>query len=1019
MLMMKTRRSIDKVGVVRLKPSVFSIRHVGVALLMTTALPLFVRAQPAQKSGVLTVHEGTDLALTVSPDRKTILIDLQGMIYSLPMAGGKAKQITEPVLEASAPNWSPKGDLVAIQSYSGGTFHIWTMKPDGTALRQITSGHGDDREPTFSPDGSTIAFSSDRAFHGSYDIWTVDVATGELKQWTSSPDDEYEPTWSPNGREIAFVRGIGIMGKTIEEVDAEGRCRTVATIGAEQGRIEAPSWSPDGKTLSWTAFTGEGPFLVYSHLMVNGTETGNHDDVFPFPAAWLSPSDFLYTANGRIYRMDLTAKSEREIPFSAEIKWMRPQYAQKQYVFGSTAPKPVKGILAPDLAPDGERIAFGALNKLWVMKIGSKPDPITDGSFFPEGPQWSPGGKYLAYTSDNDGVLNLYVRDMRTGTTKQIAPSPNAAQLLPAWSPDGKWLAFQDETGVTKVVEIATGQVTPLTPPLYDPGRPSWSANGRTIAIVAVKPYTRRYREGTNQIATIDVPTGKVSWFEPAPYESISARGEDGPVYSPDGKEMAFIMDDLLYTMPVDTDGHPSGPAKKVSDETADTPTWSGDSRHILFESNGRLRMIARDGGAAVAVPVPLTWRNDVPHQRLLIHAGRFWKGEGPDEQTDVDILVVDNRIESVLPHGASHAAHVDRVIDATQYTVMPGLWENHAHPNCLQSIYYGDRMGRLWLSYGVTELRDLADSAYRAEEERESFDSGARVGPRLFPTGEAIDGERVYYSMMIPTTSHAQFERELERLKAFDFDLVKLYVRLPYAWQVEGSRFAHEQMGVETASHYLLPAVALGNDMMSHISATARTGYAYSRSYTGVTYDDVNQMISASGMATTSTTFSQTLYSEDPGLDANRQFTLYPPWEKERLRKAVQTALQTDQKDNLIRLKREEATVAADFQNGGLILAGTDSPLDIPGTSLHLNLRAQVKFGLQPWQALESATSMAARAWHVNDLGTLEKGKVADLIVVFGDPLKNINDAANVRYVMKNGVLLSLDEVLAPFAAK
>jgi Tol biopolymer transport system component len=1019
MLMMKTRRSIDTVGVVRLKPSVFSIRHVAAAFLVATSLPLFMHAQPAQKSGMLTVHEGTDLALTVSPDRKTILIDLQGMIYSLPMAGGKAKQITQPVLEASDPNWSPKGDLVAIQSYSGGTFHIWTMKPDGTALRQITSGHGDDREPAFSPDGSTIAFSSDRGFHGSYDIWTVDVATGKLKQWTSSPDDEYEPAWSPDGREIAFVRGVGIMGKTIEAVTAEGHCRTIVTIGTEQGRIEAPSWSPDGKTLSWTAFTGEGPFLVFGHLMVNGTETGSHDDVFPFPAAWLSPSEFLYAANGRIYRMDLAAKSESEIPFSAEIKWVRPQYAQKRYVFGSTALKPVKGILAPDLAPDGERIAFGALNKLWVMKIGSKPQPITEGSFFPEGPQWSPDGKYVAYASDNDGVLNLYVRDMQTGEAKQIAPSPNAAQLLPSWSPDGKWLAFQDETGGTKVVEIATGQVRALTPALFDPGRPSWSANGRTIAIVAVKPYTRRFREGTNQIATIDVATGKMSWFEPAPYESISARGEDGPVYSPDGKEMAFIMDDLLYGMPVDGDGHPNGPAKKLSDETADAPTWSGDSRHILFESNGSLRMIARAGGAAVAVPVPLTWRNNVPHQRLLIHAGRFWKGEGPDEQTDVDILVVDNRIESVLPHDASHAAHVDRVIDATQYTVMPGLWENHAHPNCLQSIYYGDRMGRLWLSYGVTELRDLADSAYRAEEERESFDSGARVGPRLFPTGEAIDGERVYYSMMIPTTSQAQLERELERLKAFDFDLVKLYVRLPYAWQVEGSRFAHEQMGVETASHYLLPAVALGNDMMSHISATARTGYAFSRSYTGITYDDVNQMISASGMATTSTTFSQTLYSEDPGLDVNRQFTLYPPWEKERLSKAVQTALHTDQKDNLIRLEREEATVAADFHKGGLILAGTDSPLDIPGTSLHLNLRAQVKFGLQPWQALESATSMAARAWHVNDLGTLEKGKVADLIIVSGDPLQNINDAANVRYVMKNGQLLSIDEVLAPFAAK
>ncbi|MFP5227865.1 MAG: amidohydrolase family protein [Acidobacteriota bacterium] len=958
------------------------------------------------------------MGLTSSPDHKTLLIDLQGMIYSLPASGGTAKQITSVMFEASHPSWSPKDDQVAVQSYFGGTFHIWTMKPDGSHLRQITFGHGDDREPVFSPDGTEIAFSSDRAFQGSYDIWTVDLATGSLKQWTSSPADEYEPTWSPDGKEIAFVNGAGIQGKSIEAVDGEGHQRTVA-LSTARGRVEAPSWSPNGKSLSWTQFIGEGFFMNAAHLVVSGSQVGSEDDVFPFPAAWISPTEFFYTGNGHIFRVDLTTKHEVEIPFTAQIRWMRPAYRWKRYNFDSTAPQPVLGILAPALSPDGRSIVFGALNQLWLMNIGEKPQALTHDNWFEEGPQWSPNGSSIAYSSDNSGVLNLYIRNMKTGEVRQVSPSQKSAQLLPAWSPDGKWLAFQDETGVTSIVDIASGQVRALTSPLFDPGRPSWSANGRTIAIVAVKPYTRRFREGTNQIATIDVASGKLSWFAPAPYESISARGEDGPVYSPDGKEMAFIMDDLLYVMPVDANGHPDGPARKLSGETADAPTWSGDSRHILFENDGRLRMIARNGGASAPVPLDLTWHNDVPHQKLLIHAGRFWKGLGPNEQKDVDLLIVDNRIESVVPHDPTKHYPGYRVIDASQYTVMPGLWENHAHPSCLQSIYYGDRMGRLWLSYGITELKDLADPAYRAEEQRESFDSGGRIGPRLFPTGEAIDGERVYYSMMIPTTSEAQFHRELERLKSFNFDLVKLYVRLPYSWQAQGSEFAHTQMGVETASHYLLPAVALGNDTMSHISATARTGYAYSRSYTGVSYGDVDKLISQTGMATTTTTFNQALYAEDPGLARNSRFALYPPWEQDRLATAVKNAQTQDQQYNLLRLQREEATVAADFRSGGLILAGTDSPLDIPATSLHLNLRSQVKFGLAPWQALETATSTAARAWHLsNDLGTLEKGKLADLIIVSGDPLQNISDAANVQYVMKNGILLSVSDLLAPFAA-
>jgi Tol biopolymer transport system component len=994
------------------------------ALLPAPALTAQAHAKAAphaaSHSGVITVSEGTDMALTVSPDHTTIIIDLQGMLYTLPAAGGKAKQITAPALEASHPSWSPKGDLVAIQSYSGGTFHIWTMKPDGSSLRQITSGHGDDREPAFSPDGTTIAFSSDRAFNGSYDIWTVDLATGKLKKWTSADDDEYEPSWSPDGKEIAFVRGIGIAGESIEAVNTEGHRRTLDTLDKTKGRLEAPSWSPDGKTLAWTQFSGNGPLMNSSHLMVAGSPVGSENDVFPFPSAWLSADQLLYTANGRIFRMDLRTKQQSEIPFTADIQWAGPQYASKHYDFDSTAAKPVQGILAPALSPDGTEVAFTALNNLWVMKIGESPRQLTHDTYFEQGPQWSPDGKSLAFASDDkDGVENLYIRNIATGETKQVSPSPAAAQILPSWSPDGNWLAFQDQTGVTSIVEIATGKVRPLTPALFDPGRPSWSADGKTIAIVAVKPYTRRFREGTNQIAAIDVATAKISWFPPAPYESITNRGEDGPVYSPDGKEMAFIMDDVLYTMPVDAAGHPNAPATKLSDDTADAPTWSGDSKLILYLSNGKLKMVARDTGAVADVPFDLTWHNGVPHQRLLIHAGRFWKGEGPDEQTNVDILIVDNRIASITPHSAASHQHADRVIDAGNNTVLPGLWENHAHPSCLGSIYYGDRMGRLWLAYGITELRDLADLAYRAEEQRESFDSGSRVGPRLFPTGEAVDGERVYYSMMIPTTSEEQLHRELERLSALNFDLVKLYVRLPYAWQIQGSRFAHDQMGVETASHYLLPAVALGNDGMSHVSATARTGYAYSRSYTGVSYADVNRLIAKSGMFTITTTFNQSLYAEDTALATNSRFALFPPWEQARLTKAIDTSLHEDQTFNLLRLQREEATVAADFRDGGLILAGTDSPLDIPATSLQLNLRSQVKFGMQPWQALETATSMAAKAWHLDkDLGTLEKGKLADLIIVSGDPLKNIHDAANVQYVMKNGNLMSIDDILAPFAS-
>src|SRR6267154_485368 len=139
-------------------------------LIAIAALAALSASKPGEPQSVV-VTEGTNVNVAISPDHKTLIMDLQETLWSLPIAGGTAKRLTDPFLEPARPDWSPKGDLVAFQSFKGGTFHIWLMKPDGTGVRQLTDGHGDDREPRFSPDGTRVAFSSDRAFRGNYDIW--------------------------------------------------------------------------------------------------------------------------------------------------------------------------------------------------------------------------------------------------------------------------------------------------------------------------------------------------------------------------------------------------------------------------------------------------------------------------------------------------------------------------------------------------------------------------------------------------------------------------------------------------------------------------------------------------------------------------------------------------------------------------------------------------------------------------------------------------------------------------------
>src|ERR1700756_2388613 len=115
-------------------------RFLAVYVLLIGVLGIF--AATPRRSVIVT--EGTNVTLTLSPDHKTIIMDLQETLWSLPIAGGVAKRLTDPFLEPARPDWSPKGDLVAFQSFKGGTFHIWMMKPDGSGVRQLTEGHADD-----------------------------------------------------------------------------------------------------------------------------------------------------------------------------------------------------------------------------------------------------------------------------------------------------------------------------------------------------------------------------------------------------------------------------------------------------------------------------------------------------------------------------------------------------------------------------------------------------------------------------------------------------------------------------------------------------------------------------------------------------------------------------------------------------------------------------------------------------------------------------------------------------------
>jgi Tol biopolymer transport system component/cytosine/adenosine deaminase-related metal-dependent hydrolase len=979
------------------------------------AFALMAATKSSTKRSV-TVTEGTNVNLTLSPDHKTIILDLQETLWSLPISGGTAKRLTDPFLEPARPDWSAKGDLVAFQSFKGGTFHIWLMKPDGTGIRQLTEGHGDDRDPRFSPDGTRVAFSSDRAFKGNYDIWVADIQSGKVAQWTTAPADEYEPTWSPNGSEIAFVSGTGANATAIQSVNASGEVKNILTA-APGAHLDSPAYSPDGRRIAYTEIAAG-----KSRMMVDKQPVSDANDVFPFPPTWLSANEMIYTGNGKIL-VSTIGGGTKTLAFQATFDINRPAYKHRAVDFDSAAPRPIRGIVNPALSPDGNHVVFEALNQLWLMEIGGKPHPLTHDNFYKQSPAWSPDGKRIAFSSDKAGTADIYIYDLASQTERRVTSLPDSAEFAPAWSPDGTKLAFNKQNDTTYIVDLATGEIKEVVKPTYQPGRPSWSANGKSISLAVLRPYNRRFREGTSLIETVDLTTGKSTLTEPAPYKSISTRSVDGPIYSPDGTRMTYVMDGYLWVRPVNADGLPVSEARAINEEMTDSPTWSGDGKRLLYLSNGTLRMVSSDGSTPPStVPLDLSFHRETSTKKIVVHAGRLWDGLGPNERTNVDVTIVGRRIQKIAPH-LDKAHQRAEVIDASDLTVIPGLWESHNHGYGGLSSF-GDRAGRIWLAYGFTELQSQGDSAYDAVEIKESFASNARVGPRYFAGGEPIDGERGYYGMDHGVTNSRELQLELSRAQALGYDNVKTYVRLPHELQAEAMRFAHEKLGVWIASHYGLPGVLYGMDGMTHVSATSRWGYSYTRSTGGESYDDIRKLFAAANEFIISTPFAASaLYAEDPTiLDDPRIATLNTPWEQRTMAASRDQAIHGD--GSGIRggtnLQGEEATLLAVMHNGGAVVLGTDSPLAGLAILNHLGLRAEVKYGFQPWQALQTATLLPAKTFgYAKDLGSIEPGKLADLVFVAGDPLKRIQDAARVQRVMVDGRIYTIPELIAPFSSK
>jgi hypothetical protein len=535
----------------------------------------------------------------------------------------------------------------------------------------------------------------------------------------------------------------------------------------------------------------------------------------------------------------------------------------------------------------------------------------------------------------------------------------------------------------------------------------SWSADGTSVTVAELHK-TGRTSDGRNRLVRININADTTDVVELP--EGITP--DAGPAAAPDGLQLALIIDGQLWRLPVTPEGAAAGAPELVLDGLVESPAWSADGAELLVLGARGLELVAIAGAKRTPRNPTKTWRPAGGNGRQLIHAGRLWDGEKDTYISEVDIVIDGTRITEVRPH-AAHPAGI-AVIDAAGHTVLPGLIDHHVH----FEPHKGEWVGRSLLAFGVTTAVEPGGLPYESREHLESWLSGRRLGPRLVFAGPQLDGARRTFYFASHINSEERLRRELERGNRLGYGLLKTYRRMKPELQARTVELAH-QRGLPVTAHAALRNIGFGGDRTEHLRGSSREAFSSKQSDLLHSYSDIRAIYSAPGVSLTPTLVNQGGFFDFAlgnarELDSINQYVaLYTPAYRGNLDAFTQMV---SRNIALIRtgLDNADDTLKALDDAGVNIVAGTDSPIFPYGLALIIELQNYVDAGLTPAAALRTATSNAAKAMGAADeVGSISAGKLADLVIVQGDPLKRITDLFDVHGVMLNGRYRPIDQLL------
>ncbi|MDG6077852.1 amidohydrolase [Erythrobacter litoralis] len=999
--------------------------------------------------------EGTWIDVDVSPDGRTIAFALLGDIYTMPIGGGTPTRIAEGLAWEVQPDFSPDGSQIAFTSDRGGGDNIWIMNADGSNKQQVTKE--DFRllnQPSWSPDGRYIVakkqYTTERSL-GTGEVWLYHVSGGGGVQLVERASEALqkelgEPVYAPDGNSIYYTRNItggpifeyaqdsnaGIFN--IEKYDIDTGEVTTA-VGGYGGAVR-PTPSPDGNTMAFVrrdkdqsqlwvknVATGE-ERMVYGQLDLDMQETWAVYGVYPMMDWTPDGRSIVFWAGGKIRRVNADGSGLAEIPFRID---------DTRAV--ANAPHPVIDV-APasftakiprfaSISPDGRTVVFESLGKLYVKPVGGNGEPrrlTSNDDTLELWPAWSRDGERIAFVRWSDDELGSIVTvDARGRNERRVTQQPGH-YAVPQFSPDGESIVFEKRGGGY------------LTAPEYseNEGVYSVSATGGTSRLIARDASNPQYGADGDRLFMIARNDGKLQLLSSdsnGEARRVHAEGELANDFkvSPRGDYVAFRQNYEVFAMPLLPGGQAvtvgekasSLPVTRVSRGGADYIGWAEDGRTLYWSMGPTLyrattaALTPRAPQAPDAAPqftppdsgtsLARTIRADKANGTVAITGARIhtMAGEGAGTIENGTIVIEGDRIAAVGPASSVQVPSGATMIDAGGRIIIPGLVDAHAHG--AQGV--GDLVPEQnWslvqnLAMGTTTLHDpssVASMIYHAAERQQA---GSLLAPRIFSTGEIVYGAKspgVYARI----DSYEDALAHVQRIKAQGGISIKNYnqPRREQRQQVVAASRAENMLVVAEGGSLFgmdMNIIADGNSTLEHNIPLA------------VMYDDVLQMFGQSD-----TNYTPTLVVTYGGLAADpywRQATDVfdnpllvhtPPKmllaETARRTKAPDWAFVDDE------AAREAHKLA---QRGVHVSIGAHGQQ--AGIAPHWELWSFVRGGMSPVESLRAGTIEPARSLGMErDVGSLEVGKLADLVILTADPAEDIRNSDDIAQVMLGGRL-------------